>query len=384
MRKKILFFLDYYLPGYKAGGPIVSVESLVELLGEDANIQIMTRCHDLGDTEIFPGIIPGKTKSVGKAAVLYLPKNDYSFRTIIKKINEFSPDVIYLNSVFSFHFSIKILMLKKLKLIRFIPIIMAPRGEFSTGALILKPMKKKIFLFLSKIFNFYKSIIWQATSVHEEQDIKKIFGKKIKIAIAPDLPRFVRVKDNYVDKKRNELHIVFLSRISPKKNLLYAIECLQQLAHKNKKIIFDIYGPKEDPAYWNKCATRIQQLPNDIKVNYCGEIHPNHVHKTLNQYHLFFLPTLGENYGHVIFEALIAGCPVLISDQTPWRNLEALNIGWDLNLVEKNHFVNRIREMLVIEGQDFLKYQQNCKAYAKKILLDEKNLDSNRHLFLAE
>ena len=39
---------------------------------------------------------------------------------------------------------------------------------------------------------------------------------------------------------------------------------------------------------------------------------------------VFLLPTGGENFGHAIFEALSCGVPVLISDQTPWRGLEAI------------------------------------------------------------
>ncbi len=40
------------------------------------------------------------------------------------------------------------------------------------------------------------------------------------------------------------------------------------------------------------------------------------------------LQTLGENYGHVIIEALSAGCPCIISDSTPWKSLEESGIGF--------------------------------------------------------
>ena len=44
------------------------------------------------------------------------------------------------------------------------------------------------------------------------------------------------------------------------------------------------------------------------------------------------LPTLGENFGHVIVEAWTAGCPVLVSDRTPWRQLASHGVGWDVAL----------------------------------------------------
>jgi glycosyltransferase involved in cell wall biosynthesis len=58
----------------------------------------------------------------------------------------------------------------------------------------------------------------------------------------------------------------------------------------------------------------------------------------LREHDLFFLPTLGENYGHVVQEALLAGCPVLLSDTTPWRGLQALGVGWDLPLDDEAGF----------------------------------------------
>ena len=58
----------------------------------------------------------------------------------------------------------------------------------------------------------------------------------------------------------------------------------------------------------------------------------------LSGHDLFFLPTLGENYGHVIHEALLSGSQVLLSDQTPWRGLTEAGLGWDLPLEGKGAF----------------------------------------------
>jgi glycosyltransferase involved in cell wall biosynthesis len=53
-------------------------------------------------------------------------------------------------------------------------------------------------------------------------------------------------------------------------------------------------------------------------VQYRGPIAPDEVSNTFARYDLFVFPTQGENFGHVIFEALRAGTPVLLSDRTPW------------------------------------------------------------------
>ena len=67
-------------------------------------------------------------------------------------------------------------------------------------------------------------------------------------------------------------------------------------------------------------------------AQYRGALAHEQVGAALREQDLFFLPTLGENYGHVVQEALLAGCPVLLSDTTPWRGLADRGVGWDLPL----------------------------------------------------
>ena len=47
-----------------------------------------------------------------------------------------------------------------------------------------------------------------------------------------------------------------------------------------------------------------------------------------------FLPTFAENYGHSIVEALSVGTPMLISDNSPWKNLQEKGFGWEISLNE--------------------------------------------------
>ena len=105
-------------------------------------------------------------------------------------------------------------------------------------------------------------------------------------------------------KESGSLKIAFLSRVARKKNLDYA---LQVLANVCGNIVFDIYGPLEDIAYWQECQSIIAQMPTNVKVSYLGEVPPDQVMGILSEYHLFFFPTRGENFGHVISESLRCG-----------------------------------------------------------------------------
>ncbi|MBI9061941.1 MAG: hypothetical protein JEZ14_08115 [Marinilabiliaceae bacterium] len=45
-KKKILIFIDWFLPGYKAGGPVRSMANMVEYLMEEYDFFIVTRNTD--------------------------------------------------------------------------------------------------------------------------------------------------------------------------------------------------------------------------------------------------------------------------------------------------------------------------------------------------
>jgi glycosyltransferase involved in cell wall biosynthesis len=102
---------------------------------------------------------------------------------------------------------------------------------------------------------------------------------------------------------------------------------------------------------------------------------------TLSQHDLFFLPTLGENYGHVIVEALQAGLPILISDQTPWRDLKDRGIGLDLALTDTLGFARFIDD-LAGANQAQWSALRSCIAKEASILADlSQPIEDNRALF---
>jgi len=222
-----------------------------------------------------------------------------------------------------------------------IKIVLAPRGMLHKGALQYKKFKKKIFFHAFKVRGFQKRITFHATDVTEEADIKNVFGKKCNVHYVIDFPSIKQDPLEIIDKKTGFLKCVFVSRISPKKNLVFLISLLKKV---KASISLSIVGPVEEESYWNRCLEMIKTLPSNIHVTYLGAI-PNHELPSIyRQNHLFILPTHGENFGHVIFESLLSGRPVLISDHTPWENLESQKIGWDLPLSESQLFLNRIEE----------------------------------------
>lgn len=378
----ILAFNRCYLPGYRSGGPIRTLANMVSRLSDEFDFHIVTRDRDSGDTSPYSGVVTGAWTKVGKAQVMYIEKEKLSIFKLAQLITDLNPNVIYLNSFFDPFFTQRILMARRLRLFPKIPVILAPRGEFSGGALKLKQAKKKLFLAAAKIVGLYDGLMWQASSDLEQDAIlnKLDYVKKDCIHVAKNL---APVEDGAIFqhlscKESAPLRVCFLSRIVPMKNLDFALQTLNSV---NASIILNIYGPKELPAYWDNCEQLIARLPKNVSVTYGGTVQPDDVKHTMAQHDLFFLPTRGENYGHVIHEALSAGLPVLISDQTPWNEVTERGVGWALPLDNLSEFARIIDEVASWEPECHAHIRQRAVEFAKEKSVDNEVLQANRALF---
>lgn len=387
----ILTFVDYYLPGYKSGGPVRSVANLVERLGNDFHFVVVTTDRDCGDRYAYPGIRHGTTQQVGKAEVIYVSRSASPFPLVAHIVRQVRPSVLYLNSFFSRTFSIVPIVLRRLRLIPRSPVVLAPRGEFSLGAVNIKAKRKRAFLAASSVLRLHDDITWQASSAYEEDDIRRCIRgldhdqtSKIVVApimVAPDLVEtgpLSNLRGSARRKMRDSLRIVFLSRVTRKKNLVTALRVLQQV---RGRVEFSICGPLEDTDYWKQCQQIIRTLPKNVTVHYRGAVDPADVPTVLAQHDLFFFPTLGENYGHVILEALMAGCPVLLSDQTPWRNLTEDGVGWDLRLDRPDCFREVLEQCIAMDGATFGGWSERAAAYGLRKASDPRAVEANRRLF---
>ncbi|MFH1933659.1 MAG: glycosyltransferase family 4 protein [Pseudomonadota bacterium] len=379
----ILTFVGYYLPGYKAGGILRTVVNTVDHLCDEFEFRIVTRNRDLGDDKPYTDIKVNQWQQVGNAMVYYLPPQSSTVKDILNLIVRTPHHVLFLNSFFD-PLTIKVLLNRKLGRANFKPVIVAPWGEFGWASLKQKYFKKFVFIQMARIVGLYNKVTWRASSEFEKLDIIKVM--KIKpdaIHITGDFP-IKNIPDVAPDatfkapSDGKDLRIVFLSRISREKNLDYALWVLNKV---KAKVVFDIYGPAENETYWKECQELISKLPANIVVKYLGDVDPNDVVHIFSRYDLFLFPTGGEAYGHVIAECLISGTPVLVSTETPWRNLQADGLGWDVNLAQLDSFVGIIEKLASLSDIERLKKRAEVKAKIVERLLDPVILESNRQLF---
>jgi len=363
--KRVMIFVDWFIPGYKAGGQIQSCANLSLALGQDLNIYVVTSDRDYGEQTRYEGILADQwIKNKDGINIYYISPEALGYKTILELLRTVQPHTVYLNSMFSFPFTIlplRALLFRNTKA----AFILAPRGMLQKGALQFKKKKKKLFLNLFKWFGVSKKISFHATDETELSDIRNVFGKNVKVKLVGDyhtakIPAFQSIK-----KSKGSLQCLFVSRIVEKKNLLYAIA---QLASIKENVQFTIIGPVESSAYWEQCNKAIAGLPENIKVEYKGAI-PNHeLGKFYVNHHLFVLPTYGENFGHVIFDAFVNGRPVIISDQTPWKDLQTKRTGWDISLDEPGLFSKAIETAAQWEQAEFDEYCKNAHSFAENFI----------------
>lgn len=147
------------------------------------------------------------------------------------------------------------------------------------------------------------------------------------------------------------------------KNLEYAIKIVSEL---KGTIEFIIYGYKEDVVYWNKCEQILNTLPSNVSWRYEGEADSERIIDTFSKYDIFLFPTLGENYGHVIFEALTAGCVPIISDKTPWQDFNQVKCGNIIPLNNFDEFVDIVQTYVEMDGNDYNQLSNKAYEYSKE------------------
>jgi glycosyltransferase involved in cell wall biosynthesis len=330
-RPVILTLLGVFQPGFDATGPNQSLLRMVEALGDRFRFRVIARA--LADD------VPGRWTTLHGVDRLPLARGRPMLRGLRDAINTTPHDLIVSNGLFDMELTVPALAMRRAGLIAGTPMMVAPRGEFSPGALAIKGGRKRAFLRVAGLTGLLGGVSVQATGTEERDHLRAALPRSGPILIGPNvrtLPALPARADGPAD---GPLKVAFLSRIDRKKNLDFALDALAAVA---SPVEFAIYGPVTDDAFWAECQAKIAAMPARHRVIVYGAIPQTDVPAALAASDLFFLPTLGENYGHSIVDALAVGTPVLISDRTPWTGLEAAGAGWDLALDNTAQFTRAI------------------------------------------
>ena len=376
-KKKIVVFIDWFTPGFKGGGSVRSYSNLVQHLSPYFDFYFITRDTDYCEIEPYSTVKSNQWNVLNDSLqVFYISKEKLSYNFLNSVLKTIDYDYAYVNGIFSKFFSIyPLLILRKTNK----PTIVATRGMLASSALGIKSFKKKPFLLFASLIGLYQKVLFHATNKKEKQDILSALGKNNKVKIAPNLPK-IRFEQpiEYIDKKPGEIKLISLARISPEKNFEQLFKLLRQ---QTGNITLDLYGTKDNQNYWLICEKLINSMPTNITINYCGVIDPIFIEETIKKVHFMISLTLGENFGHVILESFMANRPIIISDQTPWKNLKDKNVGWDLDLNNNIIINDTINDAINMGQEEFNTMVNSCNSFAQSILDDKESVQHSMNLF---
>lgn len=353
---KIFISIPWFLPAFRAGGPVQSVANLVKEFHEGIEYFIFCGDVDLNGAELENIETNQWTRFNDHTQVWYAGPEKIS-DTLVKLVEAEKPDYLFIIGVFSWHYNIvPMIFCKGTKR------ILSTRGMLHQGALSQKKWKKKIYLQLFKLMEYHYKISFHATDEEEAKFIRNYFGKVANVFIAGNFPNKISFLP-VVTKEPGSLKLLTIALISPMKNILLILGALRKAAGN---IEYHIYGPIKDDQYWDKCKEIIKALPENIKVIYEKEIEPQKIKQALEKAHVFILPSKSENFGHALFEALSAGRPVITSNNTPWKNLNESMAGINVSIDDSEEIIKAIDFFVKMNQEEMEKWSRSAFSYSEK------------------
>jgi glycosyltransferase involved in cell wall biosynthesis len=380
VKTRILVSTEWFPPAFKAGGPIRSVYNLIlamKLDGGNPDLEffVLAGVYDLGEEEKMEGVDEGvwsHLEGVSGVQVRYEKRLNWKKSNWKNVFDEVKPDVLYLNSLFSLAFTLRPLQIARAKGVK---TVLAPRGMLGAGALEIKPMKKFVFLSLARNLDFFRGVEFHASTEEEVREVNMhVPGKKVFVARNFSDPT---LKILSTTNPSGSINLLCLGRVHPIKNLLFAVEILSKMNLNGRKVSVNIVGPSEDEKYLNS----LLQLSNtSLEITYSGAVSHQGLHEVFKSAHFLLMPTMHENYGHAIIESWGFGRPVLLSDKTPWRDLQKKGLGYCMPLVPAL-WEEVFKEILLVSETDLKGMSVKCNAHYQELVFDPEIRKANSVIF---
>ncbi|MBD2437745.1 hormogonium polysaccharide biosynthesis glycosyltransferase HpsP [Nostoc sp. FACHB-110] len=353
------------------GGPSQMVLGLAPALAkEGVKVTILTTDSN-GDTGQQPLDVPlNRPIQQDGYEIIYFrcaPFRRYKFSLDLLnwlKIHAKEFDLAHIHALFSPISSAAAMVCRDKKL----PYILRPLGTLDPADLQKKKQLKKLYVELIERQNLAGAAAIHFTS-EQEAKISARFGVKTKDLVIPlGVKPTQRIQSSPV---RSQLGIsedvplvLFMSRIDPKKGLNLLIPALEKLLADNYKFHFVLAGTNpQDPDYENKIKFQIENSPLRSHTTITGFVSGELKANLLQAADLFVLPSYYENFGIAVAEAMVAGIPVVISDQVHiWQQVSDSQSGW-VGQTEVSSLLELLQQALQ-NPQERQRRGENAQKYA--------------------
>lgn len=332
---KVQHFLLYGTLDPKYGGPTYSVPTqCIGVQKEGAEVSLV----------VYEASRPfeKKLKEAG-VEVIHLPdpkgKFEHSWATKLKRYlsrsNSERPDVMHFHGIW---------MPANIRVASYgikhhIPYVINPRGDLEITRInynVLKKWKKRIAwrLYGKHIANNAACVI--ATSLQEHNSIRQL-GCKAPIAIIPNGIDLATFPQEVVHHHGEKKVVLFLSRVNPIKGIEFLIEAWSRLdANLRASWELHIVGNSDPVDYIKDLKKQVDKFGIGESVRFVGALNGTEKLRKYQDSNLFILPTLNENFGNVVAEAMMCECPVITTKNAPWSCLKEENCGWWIDLSVDN------------------------------------------------
>lgn len=320
MDVKILHVVPTYYPAVRYGGPIHSVHGLCRALAESGHeVEVYTTSVDGAGRLAVPEGVPVDVDGVRVRyfrsrfdRLYWSPQMRRAFATPDCRF-----DVMHLHSVYLWPTAAAAHAAR----CRRIPYVLSPRGMLVPELIDAKSAAlKRAWIRLIEHRNLRFAARLHLTSAQETRDIERC---------GLVLPPIVEIPNGVAfetDCARAPVagHVLYLGRISWKKNLMALVEAICALPDSS----LTLAGPDEE----GLAATLLQWAAARgaaSRVSWVGQVGPAAKRDLFSAATLTVLPSFNENFGNVVVEAMAHGCPVLVTPNVGARDVvECCAGGW--------------------------------------------------------
>lgn len=198
------------------------------------------------------------------------------------------------------------------------PYIIRPCGMLEEWSLSQSSFKKKLYLLLGGKHRLRNATALHFTSNSERQKSMRLSKDFVlPIGLSPsayeNLPPSTAFATRFPILKNRQI-VLFLGRLHYKKQPDLAIKAFARACRDDSDACLVLAGPGE-PNYVSRLKDLAHELGIAEKVVFVGMLEGVVVREAYTAAALFVLPSLQENFGISVAEAMAAGCPVVISDE---------------------------------------------------------------------
>jgi len=204
------------------------------------------------------------------------------------------------------------------------PLVLAPRGMLATAATNFSKWRKRLMWHVFQARAVEVVSCFHATSEQEYQEIRE-FGLRQPVAVVPNgiaVPG-TPIVTHECQKNRTAL---YLGRVHPKKGLDRLIVAWKKVEGQHPGWSLRIVGPDEG-GYMERLRRQAFELGLG-RVSFEKPLFGASKDEAFRTADIFVFPTLNENFGMTVAEALAQGTPVICTKGAPWRGLETHRCGW--------------------------------------------------------